>query len=100
MEFGTIETVRTERQKDLNLRDFFTRTATKQGATAPAIVVTQEGAKEVTRATFESTSRAIVKRLSKTAGSVFSVMCDYPVNAAKTAWQMCDNYVSSCRLKN
>lgn len=34
MEFGTIETVRTARQKDLNLRDFITRTATNLGAAA------------------------------------------------------------------
>lgn len=100
MEFGTIETVRTARQKDLNLRDFITRTAANLGAAAPAIVVKQEGPEEVARAAFEGTSRAIVMRLSKTPGSVFNVMCDYPVKAAKTARLMCDNYVSSFRLKN
>jgi len=100
MEFGTIETVRTARQKDLNLRDFITRTAANLGAMAPAIVVKQEGPEEVARTAFEGTSRAIVMRLSKTAGSVFNVMCDYPVKAAQTARQMCDNYVSSFRLKN
>jgi len=100
MEFGTIETVRTARQKDLDLRDFISRTAANLGATAPAIVVKQEGPEEVARAAFEGTSRAIVMRLSKTAGSVFNVMCDYPVKAETTARQMCDNYVSSFRLKN
>lgn len=100
MEFGTIETIRTARQKDMNLRDFITRTAASLGATAPAISVKQEGPEQVARTAFEGTSRAIVMRLSKTAGSVFNVMCDYPVQAAKTARQMCDNYVSSFRLKN
>lgn len=100
MEFGTIETVRTARQKDLDLRNFITRTAANLGAMAPAISVTQEGPEEVARTAFEGTSRAIVMRLSKTAGSVFNVMCDYPVKAAKSARQMCDNYVSSFRLKN
>jgi hypothetical protein len=100
MEFGTIETVRTARQKDLNLRDFITRTAASLGAAAPVIAVKHEGPEEVARAAFEGTSRAIVMRLSKTAGSVFNVMCDYPVKAAKSARQMCDNYVSSFRLKN
>ena len=100
MEFGTIETVRTARQKDLDLRDFITLTAANLGAMAPAISVRREGAEEVARTAFEGTSRAIVMRLSKTAGSVFNVMCDYPVKAAKTARQICDNYVSSFRLKN
>ncbi|WP_193088846.1 hypothetical protein [Advenella sp. FME57] len=92
--------MRTARQKDLNLRDFITRTAANLEATAPAIEVRQEGPEEVVLAAFEGSSRAIVMRLSKTADSVFNVMCDDPIKAAKTARPMCDNYVSSFRLKN
>ncbi|MFD1331965.1 hypothetical protein ACFQ4O_08120 [Methylopila musalis] len=95
MEFGTIETVRTARQKDVDLRGVIAQVARKQGAAAPDIRVETIGREEIARAAFEGSARGVVMRASKTQESVFSVICEYPVALAESAKPTCEDYVAS-----
>lgn len=98
MEFGAIETVRTDRQKDVDLRDLIAGVARKQGAAVPDVEVETIGREEVARAAFEGPSRGIVMRVSKTDRGLFNVICDYPVAISESAKLTCADYVDSFRL--
>lgn len=98
MEFGAIETVRTARQKDVDLRDLIGRVARKQGATAPDVRIETIGREEVARTEFEGRSRGVVMRVSKTDAGLFNVICEYPEAIAEAAKPTCRDYVDSFRV--
>lgn len=97
MEFGAIETVRADRQKDVDLRDLIAGVARKQGAAVPEVRLESVGKEEVAFAAFESSSRGVVMRVSKTGTSVFNVVCEYPLAIAEAAKLTCKGYVDSFR---
>ncbi|MFD1704190.1 hypothetical protein ACFSCV_14385 [Methylopila henanensis] len=100
MEFGAIETVRTARQKDVDLRQLVANVAAKQGAAVPEVRPERVGDEDVAHAEFQGRSRGVVMRASKTQVGVYTVVCEYPGAIAEQAKPTCRDYVASFRVED
>ncbi len=98
-EFGTLETERTPRMKDIDLLSFVHDFAAKRGEARLPASTQRIGTEEVVRVSMKGRERSAEMRWSKTEESVFQVICDYPTAEADSAASICADYLASFRIE-
>ncbi|NTF32903.1 hypothetical protein [Rhizobium skierniewicense] len=97
-EFGTIETVLTEKMKRPEPQMLVDETAKKMKASSPQVSIEDRDNERVSFAELHGSTRTVMMRLSSTSRSFFTVMCDFPKEQNQTGKDICTEYLGSFRI--